>query len=388
MGLMGSAFYIPYIIMMFPVGYILNRWGSKKLLGGALILWGLATTATAFAYNVATFLATRIAMGIFEAPAYPTAARTVGVWVPNSERALSVGLFNSCARLGTALAPPVVAWLIINYGWQSAFVCTGLLAVIVGIIWFLVYHEPEDHPKVSASELAWIYQDKVLDDSGNVKKTKPVSMFRLLTYTKLFQASFAYACYLYVWQTFATWMPAFFTNARGFTLSEMGVAAMYPYLFGVIGEITGGAIADRLYRGGISQTLLRRAGLAFCLFGSAIFLFITIQVVQPFWIVFFMCCYAGINGLGAGAGVQAIPIDLAPTGQEGGFAAFYAFIGGLGSFFAPMIMGFIIDSRFGYDGGFVVTAIVACVGAFLFIFNKYERLELKKVDLERLGESA
>jgi ACS family glucarate transporter-like MFS transporter len=237
--------------------------------------------------------------------------------------------------------------------------------------------------------LAWIYQGKVLDDSGNVKKQKPLSMFRLFTYRRIFQASLAYACYLYVWQTFATWMPAFFTNARGFTLAAMGTAAMYPYLCGVVMEVTGGAISDRLYRGGVSQSVLRRTGLAFCLFGSAAFLFITIQVSQPFWIVFFMSCYAGINGLGAGfGGVQAIPIDLSPVGQEGGCAAFYAFVGGLGNFFAPMIMGFIIDSRFGYDGGFIVTAIVACVGAVLYIFNKYERMELKQSDLERLGESA
>jgi MFS-type transporter involved in bile tolerance (Atg22 family) len=124
------------------------------------------------------------------------------------------------------------------------------------------------------------------------------------------------------------------------------------------------------------------------LFGDALFLFLAVNAVEPFWIVFWMTCFGGVSGLGA-SGVQAFPIDLAPPGQEGGFSAFYAFLGGLGNFFAPMIMGFIIDSRFGYDGGFVVTAVVAVVGAILFDLGRYDKhLELRPQDLASIGEAA
>jgi ACS family glucarate transporter-like MFS transporter len=378
-GLMGSAFFIPYMCMMLPTGYLLNKVGPKKLMSVALILWGLATMATALAYNVGTFLATRIAMGLFEAPGFPTASRVVAVWIPNRERTLASGAFDCCARIGTAFAPPIVVWIILNLGWQASFVITGVIAVGFGIIWMFIYHEPDDHPKVSKSELAYIRQDEVTDESGKVKATTPIPMRKFIFYPRLVKAACAYGCYLYVWNTFTTWMPSFFVNARGFNMTSMGNATMIPYICAVVLELIGSVIFDRWLRSGASITMLRRTGMSISLIGSAIFIFIAIQATQPFWIVFFLSAFAGISGLGAG-NVQAVPVDLAPYGQAGGFSGFYALGGALGSFFAPMLTGFVIDTRYGYDGGFVLSACVALLGAALYIFNKYDRLEIRERD--------
>ncbi|MDR2295792.1 MAG: MFS transporter [Clostridiales Family XIII bacterium] len=378
-GLMGSAFFIPYMCMMLPTGFLLNKIGPKKLMSASLVLWGLATMATALAYNVGSFLATRIAMGLFEAPGFPTASRVVSVWIPNRERTLASGAFDCCARIGTAFAPPLVVWIITNWGWQASFVITGAIAVVFGIIWLFIYHEPDDHPKVSKSELAYIRQEEVVDESGRVKKTTPIPMRRFIFYRRLVQASLAYGCYLYVWNTFTSWMPSFFVNARGFSPTAMGNATMIPYLTAVILELIGAVIFDKWYQSGTKLTTIRRTGMSISLIGSAIFIFIAIQATTPFWIVFFLSAFAGISGLGAG-NVQAPPVDLAPYGQAGGFSGFYALGGALGSFFAPFITGAIIDSSFGYNGGFTVSACVALLGAALYIFNKYDRLEIREKD--------
>jgi ACS family glucarate transporter-like MFS transporter len=386
-GMMGSAFFIPYMCMMLPTGFLLNKLGPKKLMSGALILWGLSTMATALAYNVWTFLATRIAMGLFEAPGFPTASRVVAVWIPNRERTLASGAFDCCARVGTAFAPPIVVWIILNLGWQASFVITGVIAVAFGIIWQFVYHEPDDHPTVSKSELAYIRQEEVLDESGKVQKTTPIPMRKFIFYPRLVQASLAYGCYLYVWNTFTSWMPSFFVNARGFSSTAMGNATMIPYLTAVILELIGSVIFDKWYRSGASITKLRRTGMSISLIGSAIFIFVAIQATTPFWIVFFLCAYAGISGFGA-ANVQPPPVDLAPYGQAGGFSGFYAFGGALGSFFAPFRTGAIIDSPFGYNGAFTVSAAVALLGAALYIFNRYERLEIRPQDAELYRDKA
>jgi MFS family permease len=227
--------------------------------------------------------------------------------------------------------------------------------------------------------LAYIRQEEVTDESGKVKATTPIPMRRFIFYPRLVCAALAYGCYLYVWNTFTSWMPAFFVNARGFSSTAMGNATMIPYLCAVILELIGATIFDRWYRAGASISMLRRTGMAISLIGSAIFIFIAIQATTPFWIVFFLSAFAGISGLGAG-NVQAVPVDLAPYGQAGGFNGFYAFGGALGSFFAPFITGAIIDSPFGYNGGFTVSACVALLGAALYIFNKYDRLEVREQD--------
>jgi sugar phosphate permease len=386
-GLMGSAFFIPYMCMMLPTGYLLNTWGPKRLMSMSLILWGLSTMATALAYNVGTFLATRIAMGLFEAPGFPSASRVVAVWIPNRERTLASGAFDCCARIGTAFAPPLVVWIILNLGWQASFVITGVIALIFGIIWKFIYHEPDDHPKVSKSELDYIRQEEVLDESGKVQKSDPIPMRKFIFYPRLVQAACAYGCYLYVWNTFTTWMPSFFTEARNFSMTSMGNAAMAPYLAAVILELIGSVIFDKWYRRGASIAKLRRTGMAISLIGSAIFIFIAIQATTPFWIVFFLSAFAGISGLGAG-NVQAVPVDLAPYGQAGGFSGFYALGGAIGSFFAPMLTGFMIDSQYGYNGGFLLSAGVALLGAALYIFNKYDRLKVRPQDQEDAAKSA
>jgi sugar phosphate permease len=378
-GMMGSAFFIPYMCMMLPTGYLLNKLGPKKTLGASLILWGLSTMATALAYNVGTFLATRIAMGLFEAPGFPSASRVVAVWIPNRERTMASGAFDSCARIGAAFTPPLVVWIIANWGWQMSFVITGALAVAYGIIWMFVYREPDDHPKVSKSELAYIRQDIATDESGKAKPSEPIPMRRFIFYPRLVQAACAYGCYLYVWNTFTSWMPSFFVVARGFSSSEMGTAMMIPYFVAVVAEFIGAAIFDKWIARGGTLTIVRRTGMGISLIGSALFIFIAIQATTPFWIVFFLSAYAGISGFGAG-NVQAPPADFAPYGQAGGFSGFYALGGALGSFFAPFLTGFLIDSQFGYNGGFTVSAIIALVGAALYMFNKYEKLEIRPQD--------
>jgi ACS family glucarate transporter-like MFS transporter len=388
-GMMGSAFFIPYMCMMLPTGFLLNKFGPKRIMSLALILWGLSTMATALAFNVITFLATRVAMGLFEAPGFPAASRAVAVWIPNRERTLASGAFDCCARIGAAFAPPLVVWLILNWGWKASFVITGVIAVAFGIIWLFVYHEPDDHPTVSKSELAWIRQDEVTDDTGKVQASDdpPIPMRRFIFYPMLVQVALGYGCYLYVWNTFTSWMPSFFVIARGFSSAEMGSAMMVPYLTAVIAENIGSLIWDGWIRKGATLTMVRRTGMGISLVGSAIFIFVAIQATTPFWIVFFLSAYAGISGFGAG-NVQPPPVDLAPYGQSGGMIGFYAFVGAIFSFFAPFMTGFIIDTSFGYNGAFTVSAVVALVGALLYMTAKYERLQIRPADKKKLAGTA
>ena len=130
MGILMSAFFWSYTVMMLPSGYFLNKIGPKKVLGIAGIAWGVVTMLVALCQGFYSFLALRIGIGITEAPAFPANARVVSVWVPKKERTFASAIFDCSARVGSAFAPPIVAFIIASWGWKMSFAATGALAVI------------------------------------------------------------------------------------------------------------------------------------------------------------------------------------------------------------------------------------------------------------------
>lgn len=379
MGILMSAFFWSYTLSMLPTGALLNRFGPKKVLGYASVAWGLVTMLTGAVHGFASFMAVRIGLGITEAPAFPSNARVVSVWVPKRERTFASSCFDCAARFGNAFAPPVVALVILHWGWQMSFMLTGAMAVVFAVIWLFTYHDPEDHPRVTQSEIDYIRQDEVVGADGKVE-SKPISMFRLFTYPAVLKACVAYALYLYVWTAFNYWLPTYLVQAKGLSLKEMGFAAMIPYLVSVFCELAGGKFFDGWYGRGATITMLRRTGMGVGMIGTALFVYLCMQSNSAFSAVLWLSCFMGIFAFGA-SNVWAIPTDIAPYGQAGGVGGVYNFVGNFGALFAPMVCGFMINSKYGFNGAFAICVVFALIGGLLFIFNKYERLEPKAQDL-------
>ena len=375
MGILMSAFFWPYTIAMLPSGYLLNKFGPKKVLGFAGIAWGCVTMLVAVCVGFYSFLALRIGIGVTEAPAFPANARVVSVWVPKRERTFASSMFDCAARAGGAFAPPIVAFIIAEWGWRMSFVVTGAMAVVWAIWWLLSYHEPADHPRISKSELAYIRQDEVITDAGAVH-VEPISMSRLATYPVILKACLAYAFYLYIWTVFLYWIPTYLMKARGLSLKEMGVAASIPYIFAIFMELTGGKVFDKWYAKGASITKLRRTGMGIGMFGAAFFILMCMQANTAFWAIFWLSAFCGIFAFGA-SNVWAIPSDIAPYGQAGGVGGVYNFVGNFGALLAPMVTGYLAASKYGFNGAFAVCVAFAILGGLLFIFNSYDRLKPK-----------
>jgi ACS family glucarate transporter-like MFS transporter len=375
MGILMSAFFWSYTLTMIPSGYFLNKIGPKKVLGIAGIAWGIVTMMVAACQGFYSFLALRIGIGITEAPAFPSNARVVSVWVPKKERTFASAIFDCSARIGSAFAPPIVAFIIAEYGWKMSFVVTGALAVIWGIWWLLSYHEPADHPRISQSELAYIRQDEVITAAGTVH-VDPIPMSKLATYPVIMKATVAYSLYLYVWTVFLYWIPTYLMKVRGLSLKEMGIAASIPYIVAVAAELIGGKVFDKWFEKGATITQLRRTGMGIGMFGAALFIWLCMQADTAFWAIFWLSAFSGIFAFGA-SNVWAIPSDIAPYGQAGGVGGIYNFVGNFGALFAPMVTGYLAESQYGFNGAFAVCVAFSIIGGFLFIFNSYERLKPK-----------
>ena len=166
-------------------------------------------------------------------------------------------------------------------------------------------------------------------------------------------------------------------DVRGLSLEEMGFGAMIPYIAGFLLELVGGFTTDRMYRKGIALNTLRRIMCGFGMIGSAIALYFCTRATTAVMAIFWLSCSMGIFSFGA-SNVWSVPADIAPYGQAGGVAAIYSFVGNFGSLIAPIISGFFVASRYGYDGAFIVCAIAAAVGALLFAVSSYDRLKPKE----------
>src|SRR5476651_650389 len=154
------TFKIFYAIGLLGAGHMVDKLGTKIGYGVATFLWSLAGIATSLVNTVVGFQIVRGALGLAEAGNFPAAIKTVAEWFPKKERALATGIFNSGTNIGAIITPLSVPFIVVNWGWQWAFVITGLLGFVWLIFWFILYEVPRKHKKISQAELAYIESDK------------------------------------------------------------------------------------------------------------------------------------------------------------------------------------------------------------------------------------
>ena len=374
MGLLMSAFGWTYLLCMFPVGHLLRRKSPKVVGFYSCIGWGLATLLTAAVTGFYSFFVVRLLLGATEAAGYPTCTRIASMWTPKHERTTATGIFDCSASLGSALSPILVVWIILHWGWRYSFILSGLVALVFAFVWQRYYHDPDKDPKVSREELEYIRQGQV--EAGNVPKAKEVPMYRLLTYRRIFAMCSGFFLYMYFATVFHVWIPAYLVHAKGFSLKAMGIAVTFPFLAGITVELTGARLLDKWLQRGASLTKVRRTGQLFSYFGTAICVFLAIGAVTPTMTVVWLTAAYGVKAI-CGAQNWAIASEIAPRGQVGPVAALNGMSGALAVIVAPLVSGFLIQTRWGYNGALFVMAVALLVAGIL-----YGLLEYKPVTLE------
>jgi ACS family glucarate transporter-like MFS transporter len=161
LGLLFSAFSWSYLIAQIPGGWLLDRFGSKKVYGLAIFLWSVFTMmqgAIGFFAGAAIFLLfiLRFAVGLAEAPSFPGNSRIVAAWFPTKERGFASALFNSAQYFATVAFAPLMGWLVTAMGWEHVFTVVGGIGVVLAIIWTKVIYAPRSHPRVQKAELDYI----------------------------------------------------------------------------------------------------------------------------------------------------------------------------------------------------------------------------------------
>ncbi|SPB16735.1 major facilitator superfamily protein [Caballeronia novacaledonica] len=357
-----AAFQVGYTIMQPVCGLIIDVIGLR--IGFALFacLWSATGIAHAFATGWMSLAALRGLMGLSEAVAIPAGMKVVAEWFPNREKSVAVGYFNAGTSLGSLLAPPLVVFLSLRYGWQSAFVVTGAMGFVWAAFWYWLYRAPGEHPRIGEKEHSAIVdgQTPVAHSSNGKRRIREVLGTR--RFWAIAQARFFAEP---AWQTFSFWIPLYLATERHMDLKHIAMFAWLPFLAADLGGLFGGYLSPFLMkRFRLPLVASRIAGVvlgAFMMIGPA-----CIGLVASPYEAIALFCVGGFAHQMISALVNTLAADVFEPGEVGtaaGFAGMAAWIGGLGF---SLVVGALADS-IGYTPLFAALGAFDLIGAALLV---------------------
>jgi MFS transporter, ACS family, glucarate transporter len=415
MGYIFSAFSWSYLVAQIPGGWLLDRFGSKKIYGAAIFIWSVFTMAqggvgffSAGAAVVVLFLL-RFLVGFAEAPSFPGNSRIVAAWFPTRERGTASAFFNSAQYFATVVFAPLMGWLVVGLGWEHVFTVIGGLGVVLAVLWTKVIHSPLEHPRVTEAEMRHLRAGGALVDMdrpapGDTDRTSlggradgspgtdhaslgaSLRRLRRLLANRTMLGVFVgqYFINTITW-FFLTWFPVYLVQDRGMSILNVGLVASLPALCGFIGGILGGYVSDRLTRRGGSLTAARKTPIVVGLLLSTTI--VICNYVSASWLVVAIMALS-FFGKGLGALGWAVMSDIAPKQITGLSGSLFNAFGALAGIVTPIVIGYLIDSTGSFNLALVFVGACAALAAvsYLVIVPDIRRLEL--ADLAPGGRDA
>lgn len=322
------TFKIFYALGMLGAGRLIDKVGTKVGYGLYTFLWSVAGVCTALVSTVVGFQVVRGLLGLTEAGNFPAAIKTVAEWFPKKERALATGIFNSGANIGAIATPLLVPIILINFGWQWAFILTGILGFIWLIFWFLYYEIPQRHKKVSADELAYIESD--LDEKAESGDVKKLSWSKLLSYKQ----TWAYVIGKFltdpIWWFYLFWLPDFFESVYHVKLQAASWPVAAVYLISTIGSIGGGWLPLNFIKKGLPVFNARKKSMliyAFCVL--PIFFALVLGQINM-WLAVIVIGIAAAAHQAWSANIFTMVSDMFPKSSTASVTGLGGMFGGIG----------------------------------------------------------
>lgn len=357
-----SAFRWGYALFQLPGGWLGDRFGPRRALAGIVVWWSVFTSATALSWNFASMAVVRFLFGVGEAGAFPIATRSLSRWMLPSERGFAQGITHAGSRLGAAMTPPLVVWIMVTYGWRATFLIFGILGIVWAAVWFWYYRDsPEQHPGVNAAEL-----DMIHSSMGGPRKSisKQVPWKKILSSKTLWYLSLMYFCYGYCVSVYLDWFPTYLNSYRHFNLKQMGFYASLPLLAGTTGDLMGGVWSDWWLKKTGNLKMARRgvAVSGFLLAAAGIIpAALTTDSIACVW---FSCI--AVFGLELTVGISwAVPLDIGGD-YAGSAAAVMNTCGNIGGAISPALLAYLVNG-YGWNVPFLVAAGLCIAAAVLFL---------------------
>jgi MFS transporter, ACS family, aldohexuronate transporter len=355
-------FLVAYTASQGLSGKLYDRLGPRRGFTLSILVWSLAASAHAFARGFVSLSCLRFVLGLGEAGNWPGAARVIAEWFPVRQRALGMGIFNSGVCVGSILAPPLIVWLQLRYGWQATFLTTGALGFGWLILWLSFYESPERHRAITPEEYALIKEGQAPAAPG-----QKIAWRDLLRFRQTWAIVLSRFLTDPVWWLYITWLPLYLYKARGFDLKKIGMFAWVPFVAADAGSLLGGWLSGYLIMRGWSadkarkaviavSALLMTAGIPAALANNAMLALAFISLVT-------FGFQTWINN------VQTMPSDFFPQQAVASVAGLGGVGAGIGAIIYVLTTGWVVD-HFSYTPILIVAGVLPLLGtAVLFLLG-------------------
>ncbi len=365
-------FQAAYAIGLVTVGRMIDIVGVRWGYAIAVAVWSFFGMAHAAASSVATFALARFGLGIGEAGNFPAAIRATADWFPKKERAFATGLFNSGSNVGAIITPLLVPWLVIDLalGWQAAFLITGALGFLWLVAWFFYYRQPEESPRVSPAELAFIRSDPIEGDSK-------IKWRELAKHRQTW--AFAIGKFMTdpIWWFFLFWLPDFFGKNYGLDLKTFGPPLVAIYLLADVGSIAGGWYSSFLIKRGWSINAGRKFAMLIC---ALCVLPVSLAIyAENLFIAVAIIGLAAAAHQGWSANLFTLASDTMPRRAVASVVGLGGTAGAIGGMLMAQYAGYVLESTGSYTPIFLLIGSMYLF-ALLIIHLINPRLEPAKID--------
>ena len=355
MGLVFSAFAIPLALFQLIGGPLADTFGPRLVLTVCCALVGVSTILTGAAGGFATLVAARIVLGFGEGAANSTATRAMSSWVPASRWGFAQGITHSFARLGNALAPPLMVALFAVTTWRMAFVILGAASLAWLAVWAWYFRDdPRSHPSISEADLRTL-------PPVRAGERPAVPWLRLARY--IYPVTLVDFCYGWTVWLFLSWIPTFFLENYHLNLSQSAFFASGVLLAGLVGDTVGGLLSDRILKRTRSLLAARRSVIVGGLCGAFVFM-IPVVLVHDLTTSAVCLSLAFFCAELVVAPIWAVPMDIAPryAGTASGMMNFGFAVAGLVS---PSSFGYLVDLTGSWVVPFIGSIVLLPIGALL-----------------------
>jgi len=354
-----AAFMIAYALGLLIAGRFVDKVGTRIGYMVIMAIWSLSAMSHALANTVFEFGIARFSLGIGESGNFPAAIKTTAEWFPQSERSLATGIFNSGANVGAILAPIIVPWVTIRYGWHAAFLVTGGFSALWILWWFRNYRRPTDHPTLTGTELRYIYEEAA-EQMGpstpwakllGLRQTWAFSIPKLLTDP--------------IWWFYLFWMPSYFTAKFHLDLSHLGLPLIIVYSASTIGSIAGGWLPESFHRLGVSPTYARLGAMLFC--ACLVVPIFLVNYLHSEWIAIALLSLAAAAHQGWSANLYTTSSDMFPRSAVGSVNGIGGMAGAVGGALLMNYAGYIVQLTHSYASLFAIAASAYLLAFFIMV---------------------
>jgi len=349
-GYIVDAFQIAYALGLLAAGRLIDKLGTRIGYMLMMAVWSLSSMGHALASTAMEFGFARFFLGLGESGNFPAAIKTVAEWFPQNERSLATGIFNSGANVGAILAPAIVPWVTLRYGWHAAFLTTGLFSALWILWWLRNYRKPTEHPTLTSAELRHIYQEAAVE----MGPSPIVPWRRLLGCRQTWAFSTAKFLTDPIWWFYLFWLPSYFSSRFNLDLSHLGLPLIIVYNVSAVGSIGGGWLPAPFRRLGLSSNYARLAAMLFC--ACLVVPIFTATSLKSEWAAIALLSLAAGAHQGWSANLFTTSSDMFPRSAVGAVVGIGGMAGSVGGAIFAFFAGHILQLTHSYASLFGIAA--------------------------------